>query len=113
MLPWFSETFGNAHSSQHVWGRQAAEAVEAARAQLAALIGADQSEVVFTTGATESNNLAIKGARRFARRPGRGGHIVPLVTEHKRVIISRVGLEDEDTHPTVHQARTEGPCAPA
>ena len=88
MLPWFSETFGNAHSEQHAWGRQAADAVEVARAQVASLIGAEAREIVFTSGATESNNLAIKGALRFALRHGRVNHVVSVVTEHKCVLES-------------------------
>ena len=66
MLPWFTEEFGNPHSAEHVMGRQAEAAVEQARAQVAALIGAEAREIVFTSGATESNNIAIKGAARFA-----------------------------------------------
>lgn len=95
MLPWFSECFGNAHSEQHAWGRQAAEAVEAARAQVADLIGAEAREIVFTSGATESNNLAIKGAVRFALLHGRGKHVVTVATEHKCVLESCEALTSE------------------
>ena len=66
MLPWFTDKFGNPHSVEHAMGREAEAAVEVARAQVAALIGAEPREVVFTSGATESNNIAIKGAARFA-----------------------------------------------
>jgi cysteine desulfurase len=101
MLPWFSERFGNAHSTQHAFGNQAAEAVEDARAKVAALIGADPREIVFTSGATESNNLAIKGAVRFARKYNRGDHIVTFATEHKCVIESCAALADEGIRTTV------------
>ena len=73
MLPYFSEDFGNPHSTSHAYGRAAAEAIERARGEVAALIHADPRELVFTSGATESNNLAIKGASHFARaHPQRG-----------------------------------------
>ena len=105
MLPWFSERFGNAHSTQHAFGAQAAHAVEAARGQVAALLGAEPRGIVFTSGATESNNLAIKGAARFARRHGRkgggGDHIVTLETEHKCVLESCFALADEGIRTTV------------
>src|ERR1700675_2854728 len=71
MLPFFTERCGNPHSAEHAMGQDADAAVERARAQVAALIGADVREVVFTSGATESNNIAIKGAARFAADMGR------------------------------------------
>ncbi|HEY1261313.1 MAG TPA: aminotransferase class V-fold PLP-dependent enzyme [Stellaceae bacterium] len=99
MLPYFSEDFGNPHSTSHAYGRIAAEAIERARGQIAALIHADPRELVFTSGATESNNLAIKGAAHFARaHPAAGGprdHIVTLATEHKCVLESCAALERE------------------
>lgn len=101
MLPWFSETFGNAHSEQHAWGRQAAEAVDVARERVAALIGASAREIVFTSGATESNNLAIKGAVRFALRHGRGNHIITVTTEHKCVLESCAAMADEGAEVTI------------
>src|ERR1700679_1813547 len=70
MLPWFTDEYGNPHSVEHVMGQQAETAVEAARAQVGALLGAEANEIVFTSGATESNNIAIKGAARFAARMG-------------------------------------------
>jgi len=89
MLPLFSVGFGNPHSRSHGVGRAAEEAVEAARRQVAALIGADPREVVFTSGATESNNLAIKGAARFRRTLGDGrDRVVTVATEHKCVLES-------------------------
>jgi cysteine desulfurase len=84
MLPFFSEHFGNAASRTHVFGWKAEEAVDQARAQLAALIGAEPREIVFTSGATESNNLAIKGAARIQRR--QGDHIITVQTEHRAVL---------------------------
>ncbi len=108
MLPWFSETFGNAHSEQHVWGRQAADAVDMAREQVARLIGAEAREIVFTSGATESNNLAIKGATRFALRHGRGRHIVTLASEHKCVLEACSAMEDEGAEVTVLSVGVDG-----
>jgi cysteine desulfurase len=108
MMPWFSETFGNAHSEQHAWGRQAAEAVDRARVRVAALIGAEAREVVFTSGATESNNLAIKGAVRFALRHGRGSHIVSAVTEHKCVLESCTAMADEGAQVTLLEVGSDG-----
>jgi cysteine desulfurase len=99
MLPYFTEDFGNPHSTSHVYGRIAAEAIERARGEIAALIHADPREVVFTSGATESNNLAIKGAAHFARAYPQGGqvrdHIIALETEHKCVLESCKELERE------------------
>ena len=108
MLPWFSETFGNAHSEQHVWGRQAADAVDMAREHVARLIGAEAREIVFTSGATESNNLAIKGATRFALRHGRGRHIVTLASEHKCVLEACSAMEDEGAEVTVLSVDVDG-----
>jgi cysteine desulfurase len=85
--------FGNPHSRQHGPGRVAERAVETARAQVAALIGADPKEVIFTSGATESNNLALKGVARFHR--DRKDHLVTCVTEHKCVLESARRLERE------------------
>ncbi len=87
MLPWFSEEYGNPHSHDHVMGRRAEEAVERARAETAALIGADAREIVFTSGATESSNIAIQGAARHARSTGsRRQRIVTTAIEHKCVL---------------------------
>jgi cysteine desulfurase len=99
MLPYFIEHFGNPHSTSHVYGRDAAEAIEHARAEVAALIHADPREIVFTSGATEANNLAMKGAAHFARAHPQTGqerdHIVALQTEHKCVLESCAQLERE------------------
>ena len=96
MLPWFTEKFGNPHSTGHGFGREAAEAIEIARGQVASLIGADPREIIFTSGATESNNLAIKGAARFERKHrDRRNKIVSLVSEHKCVIESVKDMAQE------------------
>ncbi|MCI0684510.1 MAG: IscS subfamily cysteine desulfurase [Gemmataceae bacterium] len=84
MLPFFDEHYGNAASRHHVFGWRAEEAVDQARAQVAALIGADAKDVIFTSGATESNNLAIKGVAQMLRR--QGNHIVTVQTEHHAVL---------------------------
>jgi cysteine desulfurase len=91
MLPYFTERFGNAASRQHAFGWEAHDAVERARRQVATLIGASPSEVVFTSGASESNNLAIKGVACALR--DRGRHVVTAVTEHKSVLDSCARLE--------------------
>jgi cysteine desulfurase len=93
MLPYFTEKFGNPHSTSHSHGREAAEAVEHARLQVARLIGADEREIVFTSGATESNNLAIKGVLRFKGQTRR--RVVTCVTEHKCVLESVKKLSEE------------------
>jgi cysteine desulfurase len=99
MLPYFTEQFGNPHSSSHAYGRIAAEAIEQGRSEVARLIRADPRELIFTSGATEANNLAIKGAAHFARLYPQSGpprdHIVTLTTEHKCVLESCAQLERE------------------
>ena len=94
MTPYFTEIFGNPHSQQHVFGRAADAAVEEARGEIAALIGARPNEIIFTSGATEANNLAIKGAAQF--HAARGRHLVTVATEHKSVLepLRRLGEED-------------------
>ena len=86
MLPWFVEKFGNAASRTHSFGWEAEAAVEKARGEVAALVGADAKEIVWTSGATESDNLAIKGAVHFHR--AKGNHVVTVSTEHKAVLDS-------------------------
>ena len=106
MLPYFTERFGNAASRQHAFGWEAQEAVDAARDRIAALINASAGEIVFTSGATESNNLAIKGCAR-ALRDG-GDHIVTVATEHKSVLDSFRRLEQEGWKLTVLGVTSEG-----
>jgi cysteine desulfurase len=91
MIPYFSDEFGNPASRQHAYGWKAQEAVDRARGEIASLIGATAGEIVFTSGATESNNLAIKGCAQSARE--RGDHIVTVATEHKSVLDSCKRLE--------------------
>ena len=99
MLPYFTEHFGNPHSESHVYGRNAMAAIETARGEVARLINADPREIVFTSGATEANNLALKGAAHFARAHPTGGtvrdHLIILTTEHKCVLESAAALERE------------------
>lgn len=106
MLPYLTDQFGNPASTQHRFGNAAETAVETARAQVAGLIGAGPREIVFTSGATESNNLAVKGAARFhkARRP----HVVTLETEHKCVLESCNRLKREGHDVTVLPVGADG-----
>jgi cysteine desulfurase len=112
MLPYFTETFGNPGSRNHSFGWAAEDGVEHARAQVAALIGADPKEVVFTSGATESNNLAIKGAATmYAKKPagetGRG-HIISAVHEHKAVLDPCKRLQKEGFDVTFLEPNRDG-----
>lgn len=94
MLPYFTQKFGNAHSRSHSFGWEAEEAVEKARSQVATLIGADAKEIIFTSGATESNNMAIKGVAKFYGKDNKK-HIITLATEHKCVLDACRHLEQE------------------
>ncbi|MCH7635732.1 MAG: IscS subfamily cysteine desulfurase [Proteobacteria bacterium] len=106
MLPYLSEKFGNPHSRSHAFGWEAEEAVEVAREQIAAIIGADPKEVIFTSGATESNNLAIKGVGHFYK--ARKDHVITCVTEHKCVLESCRTLEREGFTLTYLPVRRNG-----
>ncbi len=106
MLPYFTEKFGNPHSRNHVYGWEAEEGVEKAREQVAALIGADAKEIIFTSGATESNNLAIKGVAHFYK--GKKDHIITVVTEHKCVLDTCRHLEQEGFRVTYLPVQKNG-----
>ena len=105
-LPYFTEKFGNPHSRNHPHGWVAEEAVEKAREQVAALIGADPREVIFTSGATESNNLALKGVMRFHKE--KKNHLITAVTEHKCVLDSARHLEMEGIDVTYLPVQPNG-----
>lgn len=111
MLPYFTEKFGNPHSNGHAFGWEAEDAVERAREQLAGLIDAEQREIIFTSGATESNNLAIKGAARFNK--ARGDHLVTTRIEHKCVLECFRHLEEEGFRVTYLDAGPDGRIDPA
>ncbi len=109
MLPYFSEAFGNPHSAEHALGREAEAAVERARAEVAALIGASPREIIFTSGATESNNLAIKGAARFAARMGSPKRrVITVATEHKCVLEATRDLAEEGFEPVFLPVAPDG-----
>jgi cysteine desulfurase len=107
MWPWFAANTGNPHSIEHAAGRVAADAVAAARAQIAALIGAEPREIVFTSGATEANNLAIKGAARFAG-PSPRRRLITAATEHKCVLESLRDLAAEGFDPVILPVTPDG-----
>jgi cysteine desulfurase len=106
MLPYFTERFGNAASKSHSFGWKAEEAVEEARQEVARLIGATAREIVWTSGATESDNLAVKGVARFHAAKGR--HLVTTAIEHKAVLDSMAALSREGFEVTVLPVSGEG-----
>ena len=106
MIPWLREHFGNPASRSHAWGWEAEAAVEKAREQVAALIGADPREIVWTSGATESNNLALKGAAQFYKT--RGKHIITVKTEHKAVLDTCRELERQGFEVTYLDVQADG-----
>ena len=106
MIPWLREHFGNPASRSHAWGWEAEEAVEKARQQVADLIGADPREIVWTSGATESNNLALKGAAHFYQ--GKGKHLITVKTEHKAVLDTTRELERQGFDVTYMDVEENG-----
>jgi cysteine desulfurase len=106
MMPYFTHKFGNPHSRSHSYGWEAEEGVEKARGQLAKLIGADEKEVIFTSGATESNNLAIRGVAEFYK--DRKNHIVTTMTEHKCVLDTCRHLEQSGFEVTYLPVQKNG-----
>jgi cysteine desulfurase len=111
MIPWLREHFGNPASRSHAWGWEAEAAVEKAREQVAALINADPREIIWTSGATESDNLAIKGAAEFNRE--RGNHIVTASIEHKAVLDTCKRLEKDGFEVTYLPVEKDGRVSPA
>ena len=109
MLPYLTSNFGNPHSTQHVFGQDAENAVETARKEIATLIGADSREIIFTSGATEANNLAIIGAGRFRQRMGDGvARVLTFATEHKCVLASVAALAEEGFETEVLPVQPDG-----
>ena len=106
MIPYLTETFGNPASSSHAFGWTAEEAVEKARADIAALINADAKEIVFTSGATESDNLSIKGAAHFYQSKGK--HLITVKTEHKAVLDTMRELERQGFEVTYLGVKENG-----
>ncbi|MGK6307811.1 IscS subfamily cysteine desulfurase [Variovorax sp. DT-64] len=106
MIPWLREHFGNPASRSHAWGWEAEEAVEKARTEVADLIGADPREIVWTSGATESNNLALKGAAHFYK--GKGKHLITVKTEHKAVLDTMRELERQGFEVTYMDVQENG-----
>ena len=107
MLPWFTHDYANPHSTEHQAGRRAADAVEHARGEIGALIGAQPAEIVFTSGATEANNLAIKGAARFAG-PAARPRLVTAANEHKCVLQTVRDLGREGFAPFILPVAADG-----
>ena len=106
MIPWLREHFGNPASRSHAWGWEAEGAVERAREQVAALVGADPREIIWTSGATESINLALKGAAQFYK--SRGKHLIALKTEHKAVLDTMRELERQGFEVTYLDVQEDG-----
>ena len=106
MIPWLREHFGNPASRSHAWGWEAEAAVEKAREEVAALINADPREIIWTSGATESDNLAIKGAAQFYKT--RGKHLITVKTEHKAVLDTMRELERQGFEVTYLDVQEDG-----
>ena len=108
MLPFMTGLYGNPHSRTHAYGWETEKAVEQARKYVADLIGADAKEIVFTSGATESNNMSIKGVARFFKKGGKKNHIITCQTEHKCVLDSCRHLQDEGFEVTYLPVQNNG-----
>ena len=106
MMPYFTNNFGNAASRNHPFGWEAEEAVDYAREQVAKLIGADPKEIIFTSGATEADNLALKGV--FEMYAGKGNHIITCNIEHKAVLDTCKHIEKEGGEVTYLQVKHDG-----
>jgi cysteine desulfurase len=108
MLPFYSGLYGNPHSRTHAYGWETDKAIEEAREHVANLIGADPKEIIFTSGATESNNMSVKGVARFFGRGGKKNHIITSQTEHKCVLDSCRHLQDEGFEVTYLPVKSTG-----
>ncbi|KAM3428693.1 hypothetical protein NHJ13734_008498 [Beauveria thailandica] len=108
MIPYYVGVYGNPHSRTHAYGWESEKAVEEARGHIANLIGADPKEIIFTSGATESNNMSIKGVARFFGRSGKKRHIITTQTEHKCVLDSCRHLQDEGFEITYLPVQNNG-----
>ena len=106
MLPWFTQQFGNPHSRNHAYGWEAEEATDIAREHIAHLINADAKDVIFTSGATESNNLALKGVLGFYKE--KKNHLITCVTEHKCILDSARHLEEQGVEVTYLPVKPDG-----
>jgi len=108
MLPFMTGLYGNPHSRTHAYGWETEKAVEQARKHVADLIGADAKEIIFTSGATESNNMSIKGVARFFKKGGKKNHVITCQTEHKCVLDSCRHLQDEGFEVTYLPVQSNG-----
>lgn len=108
MLPYLVGVYGNPHSRTHAYGWESEKAVEEAREHIARLVGADSKEIIFTSGATESNNMSVKGVARFFGRSGKKKHLVTTQTEHKCVLDSCRHLQDEGFEVTYLPVQNNG-----
>ncbi|KAF2005745.1 cysteine desulfurase [Amniculicola lignicola CBS 123094] len=108
MLPYMTGMYGNPHSRTHAYGWETDQAIEKAREHIANLIGADPKEIIFTSGATESNNMSVKGVARFFKRGGKKNHIITCQTEHKCVLDSCRHLQDEGFQVTYLPVKSNG-----
>ena len=106
MIPWLTEHFGNPASRSHPFGWEAEQAVESARVEVAKLVNADSKEIVWTSGATESDNLALKGAAHFYKTKGK--HLITMKTEHKAVLDTMRELEREGFEVTYLDPEPDG-----